>query len=91
MQKLDRSFFKKVTPISALTVTDHKQLSNLRRELIKSGDLLGPIQIRSVRDDETTPGAKCLLLRQGIDPNGEGNSDNVWNLKLTQCRFVNMV
>lgn len=70
MQTLDRAFFRKVVPLAVATVSDLKQISNLRRELDKSGDILKINPIKPLRDDESAPGAKCILLRLGIDAHG---------------------
>lgn len=73
MRTLDRSFFRKVVPLAAATISDLKQVTNVRKELEKSGDLLRLNPIKPLRDDETTPGAKCILLKPGIDANGISN------------------
>ena len=70
MQTLDKSFFRKVIPLAAVTISDLKQISNVRKELDKSGDMLNLSSIKPLRDDETSPGAKCILLRPGIDAHG---------------------
>ncbi|EXJ88406.1 tRNA wybutosine-synthesizing protein 2 [Capronia coronata CBS 617.96] len=67
MRTLDRSFFRKVVPLAAATVSDLKQISNVRKELDKSGDMLRLHPIRPLRDDESNPGGKCFLLKPGID------------------------
>lgn len=71
MQILDRSFFRKVIPLSAASISDPKQISNVRKALDKSGDVLRLSPIKILRDDELSPGSKCLLLRPGIDADRE--------------------
>ncbi|KAK5045837.1 hypothetical protein LTR84_008930 [Exophiala bonariae] len=67
MQVLDRSFFQKVVRLSALSITDFKQISNVRSQLTKSQATIAIPMIKILREDDLTPGAKCLLLRPGID------------------------
>lgn len=67
---LDKSFFRKVVPLAAATVFDVKQITHVRKELDRSGDMLRVSPVRPLRDDDSTPGAKCFLLRPGIDAKG---------------------
>jgi len=76
MRILDKSFFKKIIPLSALTVFEDRNLSRVRMTLQKAGDLLSINPIKPVRPDETTSGHKCILLRPGIESSGEVQ-DNV--------------
>ncbi|KAH0832725.1 hypothetical protein AYO21_00369 [Fonsecaea monophora] len=70
MQTLDKSFFRKVVPLAAATIPDVRQITAIRRELEKSQDLLRVSPIKPLRDDDSVgQGAKCLLLRPGIDAN----------------------
>ena len=73
MQTLDRSFFRKVVPLAAASISDVKQITNIRKELEKAGVILKVHPIKSLRDDEKTPGAKCLLLKPEIRPDGKRN------------------
>lgn len=66
MQVLDRAFFKKVVPLAAVSIADTREISNVRKELDRSGALLRLNPIKTLRDDDLSPGAKCLLLRPGI-------------------------
>lgn len=70
MKTLDKSFFRKVIPLAAASVSDVKQITNVRRELEKSSDILKINPIKPLREDETTPGAKCFLLTPSIVANG---------------------
>jgi len=67
MQNLDKSFFRKVVPLAAASVSDLKQITNVRKELEKSGDMLKIHPIKPLRDDETKLGAKCFLLAPQIN------------------------
>lgn len=75
MQTLDRSFFHKVIPLSAASISDPKEISNARKELDRSGDLLRLSPIKSLREDDMNPGAKCLLLRPGIHPDRKSDGE----------------
>jgi len=68
MKVLDRSFFKKVIPLAAASIAEAKEISNIRKELDRAGALLRLNPIKTLRDDDLRPGAKCLLLRPGIHP-----------------------
>ena len=70
MQTLDKAFFHKVIPLAAASISDVRQITNIRKELDHSGDILKISQLRHLREDDSTPGAKCILLRNGIDANG---------------------
>ncbi len=70
MQNLDKSFFRKVVPLAAASVSDLKQITNVRKELEKSGDMLKIHPIKPLRDDETKLGAKCFLLAPQINAHG---------------------
>lgn len=95
MQTLDRSFFHKVIPLSAASISDHKEISNVRKELDRSGDVFKLNPIRSLREDDMNPGAKCLLLRPGIHPDRKSDgevhldrhAENARILYVASCRF----
>lgn len=68
---LDKSFFRKLIPLAAAAVSDVRQITAIRKELERSGDLLRISQIKSLRDDDiVAESGKCFLLRQGIDADG---------------------
>ncbi|KAI1618233.1 Met-10+ like-protein-domain-containing protein [Exophiala viscosa] len=69
MKTLDKSFFRKVIPLAAASVSDMKQITNVRKELEKSSDMLKINPIKPLREDETMPGAKCFLLTPGVAAN----------------------
>jgi hypothetical protein len=75
MQVLDRSFFQKVVPLSALSITDVKQISNVRSQLTKSQATIAIPTIKILQDDDSTPGAKCFLLRPGIHADRKSTKD----------------
>ncbi len=70
MRLLDKSFFRKVIPLAAACISDVKQITNLRKELDRSGDILKISPIKHLREDDSAPGAKCILLRHEIDADG---------------------
>ena len=69
MQVLDRCFFQKTVPLSALSVFEDKNLSKVRNVLQRNGDILHTI-LRPIRLDETISGRKCILMRPGIVATG---------------------
>ncbi|KAK6383873.1 tRNA(m(1)G37)methyltransferase [Exophiala oligosperma] len=80
MQTLDRSFFKKSVPLAAATVFDLKEITNVRKQLERSGDMLRLSPIKPLRNDEQTPGAKCFLLSPQVD----ANDPKTWSPILSQ-------
>lgn len=70
MRVLDREFFQKTLPITAATVFDDRNLSNVRKKVQHAGNLLGLLSIKPIVPDETVLGRKCLLLRPGIMATG---------------------
>jgi tRNA (guanine37-N1)-methyltransferase len=88
MQILDRSFFHKVIPLSAASISDPKEISNVRKELDRSGDILRLNPIKSLRDDELSPGAKCLLLRPGIYADRKSDGEVVWDYNAENARIL---
>ncbi|EXJ56748.1 tRNA wybutosine-synthesizing protein 2 [Cladophialophora yegresii CBS 114405] len=80
MQVLDKSFFQKVVPLAAASISDVKQITNVRKDLDRSGDILKISPIRHLREDDSAPGAKCILLRHGI----EAHKPDTWSPTLTR-------
>ena len=70
MQTLDKSFFRKVVPLAAASVSDVRQITHVRKELDRSGDVLKISPLKHLREDDSAPGAKCILLRHRINPKG---------------------
>jgi tRNA (guanine37-N1)-methyltransferase len=66
MLVLDRPFFRKTLPLAAATVFDDRDLSAVRAQVQRGGDILGLASVKVIRPDETVPGKKCILLRPGI-------------------------
>lgn len=89
MRVLDRSFFRKMFPLSAATIFKNSDISNVRKDLTKGQDLLSLPRlnvIREVKEDDVV--RKCLLLREDIKYDGEFLLNRVgWEvveLKLTR-------
>lgn len=80
MKTLDRSFFKQIVEISAITIFDARNIQPTRTKLLSSRDLLATTTIKPVIDDETTPGAKCILLR----PHVKASDPSTWSEKWSQ-------
>jgi tRNA (guanine37-N1)-methyltransferase len=79
MRVLDRGFFQKTVPISAARVASNQHISQCRRELEKSKDMLDPgtHEVRTIVSDPTPElaqqGRKCILLREGIASSGKSS------------------
>ncbi|KAI9797317.1 MAG: hypothetical protein M1825_006028 [Sarcosagium campestre] len=70
MRTLDRSAFSRAVPISAARIADNKNISRIRRDLIKSKDALdlrevSPVQLDPEKSRASANG-KCMLLRPEI-------------------------
>lgn len=73
---LNRALFSKRYDIAAARVYDIKKVSEYRKSLEKSGDLLRQERVSSIvddptKDDQAAKGRKCLLLRPGISATGK--------------------
>ncbi|OJI85621.1 hypothetical protein ASPTUDRAFT_55238 [Aspergillus tubingensis CBS 134.48] len=67
MRVLDRSFFKKTVPISAAAIFKTSDISNVRKELTKSRDMLVLPRLGSIREIKINDLVhKCLLLKEDI-------------------------
>ncbi|KAJ9657020.1 tRNA(m(1)G37)methyltransferase [Neophaeococcomyces mojaviensis] len=75
MKVLDRSFFQTKLQTSAITVFDPKDIQKVKSKLGASRDLLLATTIKPVRDDDTTPGAKCIMLL----PHVKANDPSTWS------------
>lgn len=80
MKTLDRSFFKQTVETSALTVFDARNIQPTRGKLLASRDILSTTTIKPVFDDETTPGAKCILMK----PHVKASDPSTWSEKWSQ-------
>ncbi|KAE9989640.1 hypothetical protein EG327_002441 [Venturia inaequalis] len=70
MRVLDRAFFSKTIPISAARVFTNQHISQCRKDLEKSGDLIQAPRLSAIIQDPDTElakqGRRCLLLRPEI-------------------------
>lgn len=89
MKVLDRSFFQKKIPISAARIFDKKHIAKCRTELSKDALQLDRLLlIRPVPESESR-GAKDMLLKPEIDPEGECLEAGAEDLLLTfRCRHI---
>lgn len=71
MQRLDKSFFQKHISLAAVRIFDLKNVSLIRGQLTKSGEILQISQIKPLRDDEVVPGTKCILLKPELKSTGD--------------------
>lgn len=78
MRELDRPFFKKDVRISALTVIDSRNIQVVRKKVESARDLLATTQIPSIRDDDSAPGAKCILLRPHVNASDPSTWHDPW-------------
>lgn len=68
MKVLDRSFFQKQIPLSAVLVNDNKRISSLLIELKQ--DILQQERLPPIRPGPKGNGLKALLLKPEIKPDG---------------------
>lgn len=80
MKTLDRSFFQKTIETSALTVFSARDIQQARAKLMASRDLLSATTIKPVVSDESTPGAKCILMK----PHVKASDPSTWSEKWSQ-------
>lgn len=73
MRELDKSFFQKIIPIAAATISDPKNISPVRKVLDLTGENLSLWPIKNLVPDPQAPGAKCLLLRPGVTAGARDN------------------
>ncbi|KAI9677929.1 MAG: tRNA(m(1)G37)methyltransferase [Trizodia sp. TS-e1964] len=81
MQTLDRSYFAKSIPLSAVRVLDNSAISKYRSQLEKSKELLKLERITPIRcDPEADPqkNQRCLLLR----PEVRHDDSTTWSVTL---------
>ncbi|PYI01121.1 hypothetical protein BO78DRAFT_411711 [Aspergillus sclerotiicarbonarius CBS 121057] len=70
MRVLDRSFFKRTVPVSAAAIFKTSDISNVRKELTKSRDLLQLPRLGSIREIKVDDLMhKCLLLKEEVKHN----------------------
>ncbi|ETN37348.1 uncharacterized protein HMPREF1541_08339 [Cyphellophora europaea CBS 101466] len=75
MKVLDRSFFRKTVLLAAASVSDAKQISEVRKAIVKSDGAPLP---KFLRDDPDQPGTKCLLLH----PRLKQDDPSTWSTAL---------
>ncbi|KAF2147789.1 hypothetical protein K461DRAFT_233702 [Myriangium duriaei CBS 260.36] len=84
MRVLDRSFFQKRIPLSAVRVLDHTKISQVRTELTRSKDILNLPRYQNIREDksEGAAGHRCILLRPQVNEQSHFShfhlSDDAW-------------
>ncbi|KAK5316244.1 tRNA(m(1)G37)methyltransferase [Exophiala xenobiotica] len=79
MKVLDRSFFKRKVDTSALTIFNPKDIQKVKAKVTSSRDLLSATTIKPVIDDETTPGARCILLKPHINASDRSTWKDEWS------------
>jgi tRNA (guanine37-N1)-methyltransferase len=74
MRTLDRAFFSKTIPISAARVFTNQHISQCRKDLERSSDLLQATRLSSIIQDPDVElakqGRRCLLLKPEIKHDG---------------------
>lgn len=80
MQELDRSFFKKSIPISALTVFDPRHIQNVKTVLNRTHESLHIKGVDPVLPDELHPKARRLLLMPGV----KAEDPKTWSAQLNE-------
>lgn len=72
MRTLDRSFFRRSVPLSAARIFKLSDITNVRKELAKSQDLLVLPRISGIRELKGQDGEvwKALLLREDLKADG---------------------
>ncbi|KAJ5555279.1 tRNA transferase Trm5/Tyw2 [Penicillium sp. DV-2018c] len=73
MTVLDRSFFRTSVPLAAARIFKPSDVSNVRKDLLRSKDLLTLPRVQGVHEvkDETGQVRKALLLREDVKPDDE--------------------
>ena len=92
MRTLDRSFFKRVLPISAARILNNKDIEACRSQLMKSKDALELRKAPGLRPvlgpDSVPSGFKCLLLRRDVKQDGIVASESERDSKFLQTRHL---
>jgi tRNA (guanine37-N1)-methyltransferase len=72
MRTLDRSFFRRNVPLSVAQVFKQSDISNVRKDLVRSHDLLVLPRISSIREVKGQDGKvwKAMLLREDLKVDG---------------------
>ncbi|GAM90511.1 hypothetical protein ANO11243_085550 [Dothideomycetidae sp. 11243] len=90
MKVLDRSFFQKRIPLSALRVLDHRNISKVRTELDRSKDIFTLARYQNIQADlsEGKLGHRCVLLRPEINAQGQPWP---WSAKVQELETADLV
>lgn len=75
---MDKSLFHKTLNLAAATVHDPRNISKYRKQMQKSSELLGWERLDSCREDPVEKGKKCLLLKPGVQADGQLIFLRVW-------------
>ena len=72
MRTLDRSFFRRKVPLSVARIFKASDISNVRKELVKSRDILLWPRISPIREAKDEDGKvwKAMLLRENLKLDG---------------------
>lgn len=71
MRVLDRSFFQKKIPVSAAAIYKASDISNVRKELLKSRDMLALPRLNSIREvKDNAEIRRGILLREDVRHDG---------------------
>jgi tRNA (guanine37-N1)-methyltransferase len=73
MRTLDRAFFDVTKPISAARVYQNQYISECRKELTNSSDILQLERCSSVAKDPEKPYLRCILLKPDVRHDGESS------------------
>lgn len=79
MKVLDRSFFKQTIDTSALTVFNPKDIQRVRAKVASSRDLLSTINIKPIVEDDTVPGAKCIIMKPHVKVSDPSTWKEQWS------------
>jgi tRNA (guanine37-N1)-methyltransferase len=71
MRSIDRSFFKVTKNIAAARVYQNQLISQCRKELTASKDIIQLERLSSVVKDPEKPDSRCILLQPEIRHDGQ--------------------
>jgi tRNA (guanine37-N1)-methyltransferase len=70
MRTLDRSFFRRVVPMSAARILNNKDIEACRGQLVQSKDALKLKTAATLRPVPGPSSLKCVLLRTNVNREG---------------------
>lgn len=72
MRVLDRSFFRKTVPLSVAAIHKASDIASVRRDLLKSRDILSLPRLTAIREIRDAEGQvqRGVLLREGVKADG---------------------